>query len=78
MMKRARIAVDCYGEIRRTISPLKSGFPDAGWFGMLYKLNETQISGVLEVVSCDRVEWAYALVYRHQSEVHQFLTEFSI
>ena len=27
MMKRARIAVDCCGEIRRIICPLKAGFP---------------------------------------------------
>ena len=27
MMKRAKIAVDCFGEIRRIIWPLKSDFP---------------------------------------------------
>ena len=27
MMKRARIAVDCCGDIRRMIWPLKAGFP---------------------------------------------------
>ena len=30
MMKRARIAVDCFGEIRRIIWPFKADFPCQG------------------------------------------------
>ena len=31
---------------------------DSGRFGFLYNLNEIRILGILELVSCDRVEWA--------------------
>ena len=30
------------------------------------------------MVSCDRVEWALALGFQHQSEVHQFLAKLLI
>ena len=51
---------------------------DSGWFGFLGNLNEIQISGVLELVSCDRAEWAYVLGFQHQREVHRFLAELLI
>ena len=51
---------------------------DSGCFGFLYNLKEIPISGVLELVSCDRVVWAQALGFWHQSEVHQFLAELLI
>ena len=76
------------------IWPLKAGFPcqsegifkqcteevvvltQVAWF--FYNLNEIRISDVLELVRCDRVEWAKAVGFRHQSEVHQFLAELLI
>ena len=55
--------------------PRGSPHLDSSWFGFLYNINEIRISGVLELVSCDRVEWAQALGFRHQREAHQFMAE---
>ena len=72
MMKRARIAVDCCGEIRKIIWPLKADFPcqNEGFskqyteeafiltkVGLVFFSTSTKHeSGVLELASCDRVE----------------------
>ena len=75
MLKRARIAVDCCGEIRRIIWPLKADFPSQSegiskqyteeafiltqdGLVFVFNPNEIRISGVLELVSFYRVEWA--------------------